>query len=199
MDYIKQKDPDILALEEINTQWITKLKPVLEQYPHYQEIPRKDNFGIVLYSKFKPKNMLTKYYGTIEVPSIVAEYQFQEEPITLLFTHPVPPGTEQYFKWRNEQLQDIIDNRSAFSKKMILIGDLNTTSWSYTFQNFVKKMNLIDTRKGFGLQTTWPSMLPLMRITIDHILVSEKIQTTKREVGPHIGSDHYPVYIEVMF
>ncbi len=55
-------------------------------------------------------------------------------------------------------------------------------------------MDLIDSRIGFGSKMTWPAMLPLMGITIDHILVSKDITVLKHEVGPNIGSDHYPVY-----
>lgn len=81
---------------------------------------------------------------------------------------------------------------------MILIGDLNTTSWSYYFKNFIKAMQLVDSRKGFGLQTTWPSILPIMAITIDHILISPDIKVLNHKIGPHIGSDHYPVFVELV-
>jgi endonuclease/exonuclease/phosphatase (EEP) superfamily protein YafD len=80
---------------------------------------------------------------------------------------------------------------------MILLGDLNTTAWSHAFQKLVKQMDLKDSRKGYGLQITWPSMMPILGITIDHCLISDTISVLDHKIGPNIGSDHYPVYVEV--
>lgn len=198
VDYILDKNPDVLALEEINETWLAELSDILSAYPYQKVIPRRDNFGIGLHSKIPPQSMEIKYYGSVGVPSVLVQYSFGNKSLTLLFTHPVPPGSLDYFNWRNEQLETIITNRNSFEKSMILVGDLNTTSWSYQFRNFVKKMNLVDSRRGFGLQITWPTMLPIMAITIDHILVSPDIKVLNHEIGPHIGSDHYPVFVELI-
>ncbi len=195
--YIKQTNPDILALEEINNEWLEALSDVLKDYPYTKVIPRRDNFGIGLYSKLKTQEMDIKYFGTAEVPSVLARYSISGKPLTLLFTHPVPPGSLRYYQWRNEQLKDIASQRSSFDDRLILIGDLNSTSWSYHFQTFVKNMKLIDSRKGFGLQTTWPTMLPVMAITIDHVLISEDLKILEHKIGPHIGSDHKPVFARI--
>jgi len=197
LTYIEEKSPDILALEEISKDWLVELSKVLEGYPYRNFIAREDNFGIGLFSKIAPDNMDIKYYGSAGVPSILVEYRLENKPLTLLFTHPVPPVSHQYYQWRNEQLNAIASHRHLYAQSMILAGDLNTTSWSYHFKNFIKRMQLVDSRKGFGLQSTWPTMLPLMSIAIDHVLVSDDIKILTHQVGPSIGSDHYPVYLEL--
>ena len=197
LDYIKEKNPDILALEELNERWLTALADVLKLYPNREVVPRGDNFGIGLFSKVPPRKMEIKYFGAVQVPSVLAHFDFQNEPMSLLFTHPVPPASQIYYEWRNEQLEAIASRRDMFAESLILVGDLNTTSWSYHFKNFIKRMRLVDARKGFGLQVTWPTMLPILSISIDHILVSPDITVLNHEVGPDIGSDHYPVYIEI--
>jgi endonuclease/exonuclease/phosphatase family metal-dependent hydrolase len=58
-------------------------------------------------------------------------------------------------------------------------------------------MGLRDSREGFGLQNSWPAYWPWLSITIDHCLVSRDIRLIDRKVGPDIGSDHYPVLVEV--
>ncbi|HSV43439.1 MAG TPA: endonuclease/exonuclease/phosphatase family protein [Candidatus Bathyarchaeia archaeon] len=193
---IQQKNPDILALEEINSKWLSHLDSILKQYPYHTALPREDNFGIGLYSKIPADDMKIVYFGPVEIPSIIAQYNFGQ-PATILFTHPVPPGSLKYYKWRNEQLKDIASNRHQFNPSFINVGDLNTTSWSYHFQRFAKAMGLRDTRKGFGTKMTWPAMLPIMGITIDHVLVSPNITVLDHKVGPDIGSDHYPVFVEL--
>jgi len=37
----------------------------------------------------------------------------------------------------------------------------------------------------------------VLSIAIDHALVTEKIAVIDREVGPNIGSDHYPLTLEI--
>jgi endonuclease/exonuclease/phosphatase (EEP) superfamily protein YafD len=197
--YIQEKNPDILALEEINQKWHQELKEVLSQFPYKEIVAREDNFGIALFSKIPTDEILVKYYGSVEVPSILTSFELAKQPVTLLFTHPVPPGSLQYFHWRNEQLNTIASNRFELLDNMILVGDLNTTSWSWSFQNFIERMKLKDSRRGFGLQITWPAMLPILGITIDHVLVSEAFSVMNHEIGPNIGSDHYPVYVELKF
>lgn len=196
-DYIQQMKPDILALEEINEAWLKGLQPVLKEYPYYKEDLRNDNFGIGLYSRIPLEYVSIEYWGQAEVPSIVATVHLDNRPVTLLFTHPVPPVNQQYFKWRNAQLETIASKRGQWANDLILIGDLNTSSWSYYFKKFVRDLGVRDSRLGFGLQPSWPAGLPLLWTTIDHCLVSDNLAVFNRRTGQHIGSDHYPVYIEV--
>ena len=97
---------------------------------------------------------------------------------------------------RNRQFEELA--RTAFEEEssVMLIGDLNITSWSPVFWELLRKGGLTDSRQGFGIQPTWPVWLPVLLIPIDHILVSEKIVIHSREVGPNIGSDHYPVVVD---
>lgn len=197
IEHIKNTDPDVLALEEINQRWFDQLSDVLKAFPYKKFVVRTDNFGIGLFSKLSPENMSVQYYGEVEVPSILANFSIKNKPLDILFTHPVPPASQSYFHRRNEQLSEIASLRSKFNDNLIVLGDLNTTSWSYHFRNFREKMKLKDSRQGFGIQTTWPAMLPILGIAIDHCLVSPDIYVLNRKIGPDIGSDHYPVYVEL--
>lgn len=199
IEYIKANDPDIVALEEINKRWVGELAAALKEFPHFKEVPREDNFGIGLYSKIPMDDMQIAMFSGANVPSVVSRFKWKEKPVTLVFMHPVPPATQEYYDWRNEQFQNIAFVREQFGENFILLGDLNTTSWSAHFQNLVRAMDLKDTREGFGLQITWPAMMPILGIAIDHCLVSREISVVNRKVGPNVGSDHYPVFVELGF
>ncbi|MCR4337756.1 MAG: endonuclease/exonuclease/phosphatase family protein [Candidatus Omnitrophica bacterium] len=196
-EYIKEVNPDILALEEVNETWLSALTESLKEYPYWVSSARNDNFGIGLYSKIPVEDIQIIHFGSAGVPSVVAKYLINNKPTTLLFTHPVPPWNFRYYELRNEQLEDIASKRSFFDHNLILIGDLNTTSWSHQFSQFTKIMNLVDARKGFGIHVTWPTMWPWAGITIDHILVSPNIRVLDHKTGPDLGSDHYPVYTKL--
>ena len=78
----------------------------------------------------------------------------------------------------------------------MLMGDLNTTPWAPTFRDFLDSSGMRDSRGGFGLQVTWPTYLPPLLIPIDHALVSPDISVRHFEVGPSVGSDHYPLLLD---
>ena len=80
----------------------------------------------------------------------------------------------------------------------MVLGDLNTTPWSARYRALLDDAGLEDTRVGYGLQTSWPSFLPaVLRIPIDHVLVTPDLAAAEREVGPEVGSDHLPVWVEL--
>jgi endonuclease/exonuclease/phosphatase (EEP) superfamily protein YafD len=101
-------------------------------------------------------------------------------------------------------------NRKKLGQHLIVVGDLNTSPWSAEFMTLTKKTGLRDSQLGYGLQPSWPMLLPyfgvntqpnlltqLLQVPIDHVLVSEQIQVFSRHTGPFIGSDHLPVTVEL--
>ncbi|MEM1009786.1 MAG: endonuclease/exonuclease/phosphatase family protein, partial [Myxococcota bacterium] len=79
--------------------------------------------------------------------------------------------------------------------KMVL-GDFNCTSWSPTFQQFLKQSRLLDSRQGWGVQPSWMLHTGLFAIPIDHVLISKEILIHQRQVGEDIGSDHRPISVK---
>jgi len=71
------------------------------------------------------------------------------------------------------------------------------TSDMPAFCRFAGESGLRDSRQGFGIQATWPSYMPPLRIAIDHCLVSGNVIVNGRRVGAHVGSDHFPVIVDV--
>ena len=60
-----------------------------------------------------------------------------------------------------------------------------------------EKAGLRNARKGYGIQPTWPNASRLIGIPIDHILVSAQWDVLSFKVGENIGSDHFPVIVEL--
>lgn len=196
-DYIQKTSPDILALEEINERWIKELTPLLRSYPNFKEVSQENNFGLGIYSKIPLQNMTIEYFVVDTIPSIVGKLILDDQRVSFIFTHPMPPGTAEHYRWHNTQLERIGLLKPSLEKNILLIGDLNATSWSYPFQKLIKNLDVKDSREGFGLQTSWPSFLPYVGITIDHCLVSKNFKVLERKVGPNVGSDHLPVLIKM--
>jgi endonuclease/exonuclease/phosphatase (EEP) superfamily protein YafD len=196
-DAIETTNPDILVLLEINTRWLQQLTWLQQHYDYSRTQPRVDNFGIGLYTRLPMKNAKVVSIGDVDIPSIIADLEVSGTNLHVIATHPVPPVGAEYSMWRNAQLQALpqyIPNHQP----VLLVGDLNTTPWSYHFKTLLRESGLRNSAKGFGIQPTWPTHNPLLRIPIDHCLHSNNIFIQNRTIGPNVSSDHYPLVVDLM-
>jgi endonuclease/exonuclease/phosphatase (EEP) superfamily protein YafD len=196
---INKYRPALLVLEEVNERWLYELARLRGDFPHAIEQPRDDNFGIALFSRIPLNSNKIVYLGGTEAPSITAQLDVGGRRLTVLGTHPLPPGNSENFRLRNEQLSDAARFVRSQTSCVVVLGDLNATPWSYYFQRFLKESGLTDSSKGRGLHTTWPAGLNPLRIPIDHCLVSPEIGVVNRMTGNNVGSDHLPIVVDLDF
>jgi len=189
--------PDLLMIEEVNERWLKELARLREDFPHVMEQPRDDNFGIVLFSRLPLTSPTFLYLNGAEVPSVTAQIDVGARRFTVLGTHPLPPGTLENFRLRNEQLDQVARFVTSRTNPVIVLGDLSATPWSYYFQRLVSESGLTDSSKGRGIQTTWPADFFPLRIPIDHCLVSPEIGVINKMTGNSVGSDHLPVIVDL--
>ena len=197
VELINSKSPDLISLQEVNNLWLIGIREIKETYPYQIEIPRNDNFGIALYSKFPIEAHSELTENLFGIPTISATIKLSKEQFNIITTHPVPPIGNNYFERRNAQLQFIAEHCSKLNKPAVLIGDLNVSMWSKNYKKFEQRSKLTNTRKGFGIQPTWPSDKLLLQIPIDHCLVSPHFYVMKAESLKNIGSDHLPLLIKL--
>jgi len=165
-------------------------------YPYSQVEARPDNFGVAFYSRFSLEQSEIRRYGHFDLPSVVAHLRIDDVPVTFIVTHPVPPKSESLTLNRNIQMSEISNFIAEQDGALILAGDLNATSWSPFLREWLHISQLRDSRRGFGVQPTWPTFNWIFLVPIDHILIMPDVQVHHREVGPNIGSDHYPLLLE---
>jgi endonuclease/exonuclease/phosphatase (EEP) superfamily protein YafD len=180
----------------VNAGWLKAMEEVHPDYPYRKSESREDNFGIVLYSKVPFTRSETLYLGRAAMPSVTAEIDVEGRKLTIVGTHTLPPIDDVFTDLRNDQLEALAEYLATVSGPKILMGDLNTSPWSYYFGKFLSGSNLEDSFRGRGVRPTWPTHGFLMRIPIDFFLVSEEIVIRDANVGTHIGSDHFPVIVD---
>ncbi len=195
---IQRTHADVVGLLEINDRWRARLGPALTPYPHRLVRPREDNFGIGLYSRLPWSDARVEQYGDAGVPTVRARVRLARSEVTLLLTHPLPPISARYAALRRGQLEAIYADRPQLPDPLVVFGDLNMSPWSRDFRWFRRRMRLTDTRRGFGPQRTWPAGSWLLRIPIDHCLVSPAVGVRSRRLGPNVGSDHLPVIVDLI-
>jgi endonuclease/exonuclease/phosphatase (EEP) superfamily protein YafD len=117
--------------------------------------------------------------------------------------HPTTPRSFDQWIDRNAYLEVVAKAIAAEPPgiPIVAMGDFNTPTWSPFFQSFLKISGLVDA-SGTG----WPATTRFSRrfaklvhfgSPVDHILVSRDIEVKRFEVGPDIGSDHFPVFADL--
>ena len=191
-------DPDVIVLVETDRNWLRGLDELKAQYPHSLTEPYTGAFGIAMFSRLKTASMEVVWVGEPAVPAILAKMEHGGRPMTLIGAHVFPPGSQSRLAMRNSQMNDLATLAGDQQSPCCLLGDLNTTPWSPYFRDLLHIGNLHDGRNGFGIQPSWPTGNWLLSIPIDHCLVQDGIQVKSRKIGPAIGSDHYPVIVDLV-
>jgi endonuclease/exonuclease/phosphatase (EEP) superfamily protein YafD len=193
---IRQANPDFLVLEEINERWVTKLSAVLHDFPFNKVVPRDDNFGIGLFSKYPFLSVDARELGDAEVPSIFAQLELPGGRVNVFAVHALPPGSAENSRLRDEQLAALVPMVKEARFPVLVVGDLNATPWGFSFRELLRRSGLKNAAKGHGVLTTWPVFFPMAGIPLDHCLYSDGIQIGKIGRGPNVRSDHFPLVFD---
>lgn len=191
-----EANPDFIVLLEATPWLIAQLTDLANRYPYRIAEPREDNFGMALFSRLPLLNAAVIRIGPAGLPLIRADLASGGRRFTLLGAHPPPPIGANMAQDRNDQLTDLARLVRQARQPTLLLGDLNLSPWSPYFTQLLADAGLQDSAAGRGIQASWPALWPPLRIPIDHALYSAGIQIRNRELGPAIGSDHYPVIVD---
>lgn len=197
VDHVRDVNPDVLLVLEVDQAWVRGLAPLRPRYPYRWERPLSDNFGIALYSKLRAISIEGRELGGVDVPAVLARLRVDGGSLAVIGMHTLPPTRPRYSNYRDRQLKAAAELASDLPGPLILAGDLNITGWSPLFNDLLRDGGLTDSRRGFGVQSTWPSQAALMRIPIDHVLVSPGVHIFDRRVHPGLGSDHRSVVVDL--
>lgn len=200
IDFLREEQPDIVALQEITPAWAKGLAPLSAQFENVRIEPEGWGNGIAVYSRIKFDQSETLDFGSDHRPNLLVKFTWEGRQISLLTTHPPNPFGENRFEGRNEQLMATAQLMNSLPAPKILIGDLNITMWSPYYQKLVADTQLVNTREGYGLLPTWHAQIlfPFLMIPIDHCLVSQDIAVAAIRTGKTLGSDHLPLIIELV-
>ncbi len=193
---IKSEKPDIVIVQELSSSHLALMDRLKNQYPHGLQDVFKPAFGLGIWSRLPLTSKQEVFLGPSQIPSIYAEMNWQGEKLHLLTTHPYPPVNIVSFQERNAQYLELVKFLERHNGAQVLIGDLNITPWSPYYRQLERDSGLRNARRGFGLLPSWPAHFnPLMRIPIDHALVSPSLNVLDFKLGPDLGSDHLPIIL----
>ena len=199
LHFLHDADPDILLLAETTPEWILALHSLRSKYPGGTFQPGDAVPDVVLLSRFPLEEVEALDLGDGRGRCIRVRVALEGQRLTLIGAHLTPPTRRDSAGRRNRELARLVQYATGQEGPIMIVGDLNCTPWSPYFQDLLHAAKLRDSRRGFGLQPTWPAWLPLAGIPIDHCLVSPEVNVQNRWVGPDVGSDHYPIVVDFCF
>jgi len=194
--FIRQTGADFVILVEVTPEGERALQALNSDYPFSHPLSKITEHGVMLFSRIPFTEAGVWHLEDRKRPSVVAQLAFRERPLTIIGMHPSAPMRPNRIKRRNLQINQMASFVAAQSSSIMLMGDLNMTPWSPYFHQFIQQSGLVNGRIGHGLQPTWPAQLPLLRIPIDHALVSADVTIHAFKAGPNVGSDHLPIIVD---
>jgi len=197
---IERHDPDIVLLVETDHWWKTQLKELEVRYPCRVLKPLDNTYGMLLFSKLELLDPTIKYLVEDGIPSIHTRAKLPSGDVFYLYClHPQPPVPQEnpQATERDAELLTIAKEAKASTLPVVVAGDLNDVAWSYTTELFMKVSGLLDPRRGRGFFNTFHAKYWFLRWPLDHIFCSKHFQLINLMRLPPMGSDHFPILVEL--
>ncbi|HUL80982.1 MAG TPA: endonuclease/exonuclease/phosphatase family protein [Gammaproteobacteria bacterium] len=195
LEIVRRESPDVVVLIEYTPEWAQMVDELRANYPHRLEGPGSGAFGIALFSRFELESAAPFDLG--DTSEIEARVRTPRGALTLFAVHLRSPTTPWRGQMRNRQLDELATRVARASGPVAVIGDFNATPYSPIFSAWLARTGLTDTRRGRTLSPSWPTMLPIVAIPIDHCAVSKDVTIVAHRSLPAFGSDHYPILAEL--
>ena len=199
---IRRANPDIVLLEETDAWWARATQTLASTYPYSLRRPFPNTYGMLLYSKYPLYDTTVRYLQHPQVPSFHALVELPHgRTFWLHAVHPVPPVPSQHPYNQTQPEQEIVKVGRLVNEKpppTLVFGDFNDVAWSNTSRLFEAQGRLRDVRVGRGLYATFDARNFLLRWPLDHVFVSHEFHLVKLERLAAFGSDHFPLYTELV-
>lgn len=193
VSYLRQVDADVVFLHEVSRPWEVAVESAELGYDITRSRSEDLIFGTLVLTR--PGAEVTSFGFTIDgARSVEVLYQ----GIAMLGVHPLAPTTADRSALRNGQLAFAGNWANSQTGTTIVVGDFNSTPWSYAFRRLQSETGLHNSQRGFGLEASFPAMsFFALRVPIDHLLHSDDLVVSDRRLGPAMGSDHFPLVVDL--
>jgi endonuclease/exonuclease/phosphatase family metal-dependent hydrolase len=222
VNFINDKNPDILCIQEYSTSADIDLKV----YPHKYILMAGDQIktGQAIFSKFPIINEGNIVFPNSNNNVIFADIKKGKETIRVYNMHlqsiKISPDVTEInddinvmnqsksqkllkriskaFKQQQQQAELFKEHKNYCSYPLIVCGDMNNSAFSYVYRNIKGKLRDSFEEAGKGFGATYKFRYYPARI--DYIFADEKMKVKKFEsFSDFENSDHYPIMTQLSF
>jgi endonuclease/exonuclease/phosphatase (EEP) superfamily protein YafD len=195
LEIVREANPDVVVVQELTPHAERVLGDLDTAFPHFRKFPAERQYGIGLWSRYELESGETIALGRL--PAIEARVRGPSGTFTVIGVHLSAPMTRRRAAARNQQLAELAARAAAVQGPLIVAGDFNTTPYSPFFADFLQAAGVTDSRRGRTISTSWPTMLRLAGIPIDHVAVNAGFSILSHRRLPDFESDHFGALVEV--
>lgn len=203
IEMVRRRQPDLLVTLESDAWWQAELdRAFADDYPHRVAVPLDNLYGMHLYSRRPLIQPRVRWLIQGDIPSILTQVELESgERVTLFVLHPRPPSPTESEEslWRDAELLLVAQEIAAEHCHCLLVGDLNDVAWSRTTKLFSNVSGLLDPRRGRGAFATFHAHWPMLRWPLDHLFASREFRLAEIERMGDIGSDHFPLFVSLVY
>lgn len=200
---IEDAAPDVVLAVETDAAWARGLEPLERTYPHVLKQPQENYYGMMLFSRLPLVEARTDFLVQDDIPSMHAVLELPGGVhVSLHGIHPRPPEPirDQDSTPRDAEL--VVMGKTIGDEEdrpTVVAGDLNDVAWSPTSELFIRLSGLLDPRRGRGFYNSYNAKNPVFRYPLDHVFHSNDFRLVDLQRLPKVGSDHYPMLIELSY
>ncbi|TNC72732.1 endonuclease/exonuclease/phosphatase family protein [Rubellimicrobium roseum] len=197
---IREKDPDLILALETDSWWTGQLAVLDRDYPFRLKQPQGNCYGLNFFSKLELRSPQVRFLLENDIPSVRTGVRLRSgDWIEFYGLHPRPPEVQADTETRDAEILMVGREIRADGRPSIVAGDLNDVAWSHTTRLFQRISGTLDPRRGRGMFNTFHAHYPMFRWPLDHVFHEASFTLVRLERLPDIGSDHFPVLVELHF
>ena len=194
-EVIREADPDVLVVQELTPYAAEVLADLDTTYAHALKFPADGPYGIAIWSRFELEG--AQIFALGRLPAIETRVRAPSGTFAVFGVHLSAPTTPRRAAARDEELRQLGLRSAAVDGPLVVAGDFNLTPYSPRFADWLVASGLTDTRRGRTPSASWPTLLPIVGIPIDHVAVSSEFEILSHRRLPDFGSDHYGVLVDL--
>lgn len=200
--WILREDPDIVVVQEGFAKSGGVARALAIRYPHRTTCAEPLACSTMILSKRAPiaEGGLQAGVSEANLTGAWATFQSQRAPFTVVGVHyswPVPAGPQQQQTLRLAKVLERFPKES-----LVVVGDFNSTPWSFSLR---RQDRLFRLERRTRALLTWPASpssylrfaVPFPMLAIDQVYAGTDWKTVDVRRGPLLGSDHYPVVVDL--
>lgn len=189
--YFRTAPADVVVLSEIGPPKRQLLEALRTVYPYQKACAEEWECSLALLSRIP-----FDQGGTVRWSKSMPAFVWARFPgaLTVVGTHISRPSRTPFLHAR--ETKSIAQFVRRLEGSVVLVGDLNTSPWSYGFRSLKAQTGLTTPTLLTPSWPAWPVAVP--QIALDHILASSDISFAQSGTGPALGSDHLPVFAKLI-
>lgn len=210
-EFIKDKNPDILCLQDYRTDKAVSLEgyykyenvsgknikngqAIFSKYPiiHSGSVEFPDTYNNAIFVDVVKKNDTIRVYN-VHLQSL--KIDINNEEILNETSEKLVNSVSNTFKIQQEQTELFLEHKRQCPYKMIICGDFNNTAYSYVYKRIKGDLQdaFVEAGNGFGRTYNFK----FFPVRIDFILVDDAFEVNRFKTFDIELSDHYPVMSSV--